>query len=108
MQEALAESQEKASFNKASEIHPLHLFHAIISQKEGIARPVLQSLSVPFEDIDNEVSRSIESLPKVTGSVTTPSLGNDLLTVLKDSENEKNKMADDYLSVEHYSFHFAN
>ena len=35
------------------------------------------------------MSRSIESLPKVTGSVTTPSLGNDLLTVLKDSENEK-------------------
>ena len=107
MQEALAESQEKASFNKASEIHPLHLFHAIISQKEGIARPVLQSLSVPFEDIDNEVSRSIESLPKVTGSVTTPSLGNDLLTVLKDSENEKNKMADDYLSVEHLLLSFC-
>ena len=107
MQEALAESQEKASFNKASEIHPLHLFHAIITQKEGIARPILQSLSVPFEDIDNEVSRSIESLPKVTGSVTTPSLGNDLLTVLKDSENEKNKMADDYLSVEHLLLSFC-
>ena len=107
MQEALAESQEKASFNKASEIHPLHLFHAIISQKEGIARPILQSLSVPFEDIDNEVSRSIESLPKVTGSVTTPSLGNDLLTVLKDSENEKNKMADEYLSVEHLLLSFC-
>lgn len=107
MQEALAESQEKASLNKASEIHPLHLFHAIITQKEGIARPILQSLSVPFEDIDNEVSRSIESLPKVTGSVTTPSLGNDLLTVLKDSENEKNKMADDYLSVEHLLLSFC-
>lgn len=107
MQEALAESQEKASFNKASEIHPLHLFHAIITQKEGIARPILQSLSVPFEDIDNEVSRSIESLPKVTGSVTTPSLGNDLLTVLKDSENEKNKMADEYLSVEHLLLSFC-
>ena len=107
MQEALAESQEKASFNKASEIHPLHLFHAIISQKEGIARPVLQSLSVPFEDIDNEVSRSIESLPKVTGSVSTPSLGNDLLTVLKDSENEKNKMSDEYLSVEHLLLSFC-
>ena len=107
MQEALAESQEKASFNKASEIHPLHLFHAIISQKEGIARPVLQSLSVPFEDIDNEVSRSIESLPKVTGSVSTPSLGNDLLTVLEDSENEKNKMADEYLSVEHLLLSFC-
>lgn len=107
MQEALAESQEKASFNKASEIHPLHLFHAIITQKEGIARPILQSLSVPFEDIDNEVSRSIESLPKVTGSVSTPSLGNDLLTVLKDSENEKNKMADDYLSVEHLLLSFC-
>ena len=107
MQEALAESQEKASFNKASEIHPLHLFHAIITQKEGIARPILQSLSVPFEDIDNEVSRCIESLPKVTGSETTPSLGNDLLTVLKDSENEKNKMADDYLSVEHLLLSFC-
>ena len=107
IQEALAESQEKASFNKASEIHPLHLFHAIITQKEGIARPILQSLSVPFEDIDNEVSRSIESLPKVTGSVSTPSLGNDLLTVLKDSENEKNKMADDYLSVEHLLLSFC-
>ena len=107
MQEALAESQEKASFNKASEIHPLHLFHAIITQKEGIARPILQSLSVPFEDIDNEVSRSIESLPKVTGSVSAPSLGNDLLTVLKDSENEKNKMADEYLSVEHLLLSFC-
>lgn len=107
MQEALAESQEKASFNKASEIHPLHLFHAIITQKEGIARPILQSLSVPFEDIDNEVSRSIETLPKVTGSVSTPSLGNDLLTVLEDSENEKNKMADDYLSVEHLLLSFC-
>ena len=107
MQEALAESQENASLNKASEIHPLHLFHAIITQKEGIARPILQSLSVPFEDIDNEVSRSIESLPKVTGSVSTPSLGNDLLTVLEDSENEKNKMADDYLSVEHLLLSFC-
>lgn len=107
MQEALAESQENASLNKASEIHPLHLFHAIITQKEGIARPILQSLSVPFEDIDNEVSRSIESLPKVTGSVSTPSLGNDLLTVLKDSENEKNKMSDEYLSVEHLLLSFC-
>ena len=107
MQEALAESQENASLNKASEIHPLHLFHAIITQKEGIARPILQSLSVPFEDIDDEVSRSIESLPKVNGSVSTPSLGNDLLTILKDSENEKNKMADEYLSVEHLLLSFC-
>ncbi len=108
MQEALTSSQDIASSGRAPEIHPLHLLSAVINQSDGLAKPLLQSLCENVQDLENSVSKSINDLPKVSGSEAMPSISSDLANVLKEAESEKTKMGDEYLSIEHVMLAFCS
>ena len=68
MQEALTTSQDNASSLGSAEIHPLHLFSSVISQSDGLAKPLLQSVCENVQDLEDSVNKAVNDLPKVSGS----------------------------------------
>ena len=108
MQEALTTSQDNASSLGSTEIHPLHLFSSVISQSDGLAKPLLQSVCENVQDLEDSVNKAINDLPKVSGSEAMPTIRSDLAKVLKEADAEKAKMGDEYLSIEHVMLAFCS
>ena len=108
MQEALTASQDNASSLGSAEIHPLHLFSSVISQSDGLAKPLLQSVCENVQDLEDSVNKAINDLPKVSGSEAMPTISSDLAKVLKEADAEKAKMGDEYLSIEHVMLAFCS
>ena len=108
MQEALTSSQDNASSLGSAEIHPLHLFSSVISQSDGLAKPLLQSVCDNIQDLEDSVNKAINDLPKVSGSEAMPTISSDLAKVLKEADAEKAKMGDEYLSIEHVMLAFCS
>ena len=108
MQEALTTSQDNASSLGSVEIHPLHLFSSVISQSDGLAKPLLQSVCENVQDLEDSVNKAVNDLPKVSGSDAMPTISSDLAKVLKEADAEKAKMGDEYLSIEHVMLAFCS
>lgn len=99
-QEAIGNAQSLASQNNNQQIEPEHMLSAMLSEREGIARAVLNKLGASPDMVAKEVVSSIERLPKVRGAGDV-SISQRLKNVLDSAFAEANKMKDEYVSTEH-------
>ena len=100
--EALNRASQKAKEENNQAVTEAHIFWALISDRSGLIREMLDSLSHDAEKISSELLEIINSYPKVSGSGASGiylSEGADAL--IKNSEKEAEKLSDEYLSVEH-------
>ncbi len=102
LQEALQSAQSLGLSKNHSELTSVHLFSALLSQTDGVTRPILEKMGVNVKNLETGLSRILDRLPSVQGS-SSPQvyLGSDLRAVLNAAEKEKTAMKDEFLSVEH-------
>ncbi|MFA5405166.1 MAG: Clp protease N-terminal domain-containing protein, partial [Ignavibacteria bacterium] len=101
-QEALLNAQEISSNYSNQIIEPVHLFAALLQDKEGLVSSVILKLGVNKDLIQIKIGELLESIPKVTGSgVGNLSLSRELSEALENAFKEANQMKDEYVSVEH-------
>ncbi|MDR2947544.1 MAG: ATP-dependent chaperone ClpB [Candidatus Adiutrix sp.] len=100
-QEALADAQSLADKKGQQEITPLHLAYSLVSQPEGIVRPILAKAGTPAALILEGLEKELEKLPKISGSGLSGYVGPDLKTVLDIAMAEAEKMRDEFVSTEH-------
>jgi ATP-dependent Clp protease ATP-binding subunit ClpB len=100
-QEALQVAQGSAAENGNPEVLPLHLMAALLEDKEGVVRPVLEKVGVAVPQLQANVHAAISSLPKVQGSAQQPGLSQALTKVLDGAFKEAENFKDDYVSTEH-------
>ncbi len=99
-QQLIQEAQGLAARNQNQQIEPEHLLAAMLTEKEGVARAILQKLGVSADAVARDVASAVEQLPKVSGggdryiSQRTNSL-------LEAAFAEASKMKDEYVSIEH-------
>jgi ATP-dependent Clp protease ATP-binding subunit ClpB len=99
-QQLIQEAQALASRNQNQQIEPEHLLAAMLAEKEGVARAILQKLGVSADAVARDATSVVEKLPKVSGggdryiSQRTNSL-------LEAAFAEASKMKDEYVSIEH-------
>ena len=74
-QEALQVAQGMAAENGNPEVLPLHLMAALLEDKEGVVRPVLEKVGVPVQQLLATVNAAIAKLPKVQGASQQPGVG---------------------------------
>ena len=99
-QEALQETVKLAEKLSHQMLQVEHLAYAIISQQDGLLRPLLQKLGVNPDILLTEIKKVIDSLPKVSGSAQ-PTLSNDAQRAIDYAFDEAKKMGDEYVSTEH-------
>jgi ATP-dependent Clp protease ATP-binding subunit ClpB len=99
-QQLIQDAQALASRNQNQQIEPEHLLAAMLAEKEGVARAILQKLGVSADAVARDATSVVEKLPKVSGggdryiSQRTNSL-------LEAAFAEASKMKDEYVSIEH-------
>lgn len=99
-QDALQEASAIAQQNDHSEIGLEHILIALLEQKEGLVKPIVERIGVNAGDLLASAKELLSSYPKVTGNVQM-SLSSAAQRVLAKAEKEMAALKDQYLSVEH-------
>ncbi len=108
MQEALQAAQDLASQSNHQEISNEHFLSALLDQSDGVARPLLEKMGVPVDQLRENLRLELERRPKVQGASVELRLGNDLRTTLDAAEKEMAKLKDEFTSAEHYLLALAD
>ncbi|MCJ7840372.1 ATP-dependent chaperone ClpB [Lederbergia sp. NSJ-179] len=103
MQEAFMEAQQKASKENHPEIDISHLWQSLLEKNDSLLAHLYEHLGVGRSEIGQEIDRLIALKPQVTGEGVKGGqyLSSDLQNLLRSAEQVKEKMKDDFLSVEH-------
>lgn len=99
-QEAISEAQKKAESLGHQAVENEHLLLALIAQKEGVIRPILEKLGARPEAISNDLDKEFRKIPRVEGSAQvyiSPRLKQTLDTAFTEAE----RLKDEYVSTEH-------
>lgn len=99
-QDALQEASALAQQNDHAEIGLEHLLIALLEQKDGLVKPIVERIGGSAGDLDSAAKNLLASYPKVTGNVQI-GLSSAAQKVLAKAEKEMNSLKDQYLSVEH-------
>ncbi len=99
-QEAVANAQSLAAEQGHPEIDPVHLLAALLSESDGIVKPLLDRIGVNWSQLNRMVEAELGHFPKVSGAAqTAPNTA--FIKVLEQAQKEADTLRDDYISTEH-------
>jgi len=104
VQQSLNDAYEEAVRNNHQQVDIIHLFSALLNQRDGLIPNVLEKMGVDVEGIKRKVNLELEKMPKVLGEgarssgVTATRRINEVLVTAQDISE---KFHDSYISVEH-------
>jgi len=99
-QEAVQEAAELARSLGQQAVEPEHLILALIRQPEGVGRTRLEHSAVSVQALEPALVSMVERFPKVSGGAQ-PYLSEAFNKALEASEQEAQKLKDEYVSTEH-------
>ena len=102
LQEALQSAQGIAVKSSHVELKSAHVLLALLQQEGGIAVPILQKAGVDIPMLKASVAVALAKEVSVQGASTQPQISAGLRATLDASDAVRQKMGDDYLSVEHF------
>src|SRR5207244_8455759 len=91
-----------ASQSNHQELTNEHFLLSLFDQSDGIARPLLEKIGVPPNQLRERLLTELNRKSKVTGAAVDLRLSNELRSVLDGAEKEMAKLKDEFTSAEHY------
>ena len=101
LQEALQGAQQLALRSAHPELRSTHLLLALLQQEGGIVTPLIEEAGGDPTVLKASVAASLASEPRVQGAGSQPQMSYGLRSVLDQADQVREKMEDEYLSVEH-------
>ncbi|HHI80264.1 MAG TPA: ATP-dependent chaperone ClpB [Planctomycetes bacterium] len=98
-QEALQEAQRLAEQRKHPSLEPIHVLSTLLSQPEGIVRPIFERLGVSIPELQNRIEVELRKRPQVEGA--SLSLDPETKTLFDRAYDIMAKMGDSFVSTEH-------
>ncbi len=102
LQEALQTAQGLASKSSHPELKSAHVLLALLQQEGGIATPILQKAGIDAAQLKVAVAAALAKDVSVQGATTQPQISAGLRATLDEADKVREKMGDDFLSVEHF------
>jgi len=99
-QKAVQSALEQARSRSHQMLEPEHLLWALVSQDDGLVRPLLQNLEVPVAELKRRMEAALSSFPQVHGGPDVQA-GNRLVAAISEAEREMARFKDEYVSTEH-------
>ncbi|MGH2458241.1 MAG: ATP-dependent chaperone ClpB, partial [Chloroflexota bacterium] len=106
-QEAIVAAQRLAEERRNTEVEPLHLLHALMTQEGGVVPTVLEKLGVPPRMLLSQVDQALGRLAHAA-TATQVYASPDLRAVLDAAQSEAERLRDDYVSTEHFLLALAD
>ena len=98
-QEALSQAQQLAQRKDHPELTPLHLLQALVSETDGVVRPLLQNAGANLPQLQKMLDGELDRLPRATGTQMGTSRA--LNDVMAQAQKEAERLKDEYISTEH-------
>ncbi len=101
---ALADAQRLAAENGNYAVEPLHLFLALLGDKEGLVHQILSAVSAEPKAVFSDAAAAVSALPKLSGSgynAEALHASGALGALLERAEGEMSAMGDRFISAEH-------
>jgi ATP-dependent Clp protease ATP-binding subunit ClpB len=98
-QESFQLAQAKAEELGQQEVRPEHLLWSFLSQEENIVVAVFSKLGVNTARIREELEKTFERIPKVSGGEVY--ISSSLRQVMNRAQKEADNLKDEYISTEH-------
>ena len=100
LQEALSEAQSIAVGKSNPSIEPVHLLLALMQQRAGSARPILQSAGANVADVETALQLALERQPTVNQFNGDVQLSQNAIRLLNLADREAQQRGDQYISSE--------
>ncbi len=101
-QEALQAAQQLASRSAHAELKSLHVLVALLQQDGGIVVPILEKAGLDVARLKASALSTLEREPRIQGAASQPQMSYGLRTHLDAADKVRERMGDEYLSVEHF------
>ncbi len=101
LQEALQAAQQLAIRSAHSELRSSHLLLALLQQDGGIVVPILEKAGLDLTQLKAAVATALGKEAKVQGAGSQPQMSYGLRATLDGGDKSREKLGDDFLSVEH-------
>ncbi|WP_445486669.1 ATP-dependent chaperone ClpB [Niallia sp. 03133] len=105
VQLAFSEAQNIAMKKNHQDVDDIHLFLAIIKQQDNILTSILNRLDKDSDKVVQKLTNELVKKPEVTFSSTQQGniyITNTLQKIMVQADEERKKLDDDYLSIEHF------
>src|SRR2546428_7018212 len=99
--EALQQAGTLARTRGNPVVNDAHLFHALLSQDDGIVVPLLQKAGVNITQLKADTERELGRFPTQWGATAEPTLSREVSRALDRAEEEAKGLGDAYVSTEH-------
>lgn len=96
----VAEAQSLATSAGNPEIDPLHLLSAMLSESDGITRPLLQKINVDAQQLSKLVTSELSRLPSISGG-RQPQIAPSLQKTFEAAAESAKQLKDEFISTEH-------
>jgi ATP-dependent Clp protease ATP-binding subunit ClpB len=96
----VAEAQSQATSAGNPEIDPLHLLAAMLSETDGITRPLLQKINVDAQQLSKLVTSELSRLPSISGG-RQPNVSPALQKAFEAAADSAKQLKDEFVSTEH-------
>jgi ATP-dependent Clp protease ATP-binding subunit ClpB len=101
-QEALSSAVQSAATAGHPHVEPVHLLSALLSQNNGIARPLIDAAGGDANAVSQQAATLLARLPAATGAtVAAPGLSRPAIAVVNAAAELARTLGDDYVSTEH-------
>lgn len=100
-QEALQSAQQDAEKRGHTELSAEHLLFALVQQREGLVRPILEKLGANLTRLESLLETALGRKAKVSGGMTQSVLSNELNQVFNLAQQEAEKLKDQFVSTDH-------
>ncbi len=98
--EALGQAESVARQRGNQEVGALHLLHALLTQDNGLVRPIVERIGLSPDALRGEVEGEIDGIPRVSGADSY--IGKDLKNLIEAATKQADALKDDYISTEHF------
>jgi ATP-dependent Clp protease ATP-binding subunit ClpB len=99
-QEVIADAQKRAESNRNQMVENEHLLYSLVSQKEGVIKPLLDKLGANTNYIINDLEKELKKLPQIEGAAQVY-ISPRLKQAIDIAFNEAERLKDEYVSTEH-------
>ena len=99
-QEAVKRAHDLASDAGNPRVEALHLLAALLSETDGIVRPVLAAIGADQQQLETIVQAELKHLPKVSGGAP-PQFSESATRTLEAAQSAADQMQDEFVSTEH-------
>ena len=100
-QQAIFSAQSLTEQASHSQVEPMHLLAALLTQDGGVVPQVIAKLGIASAQLEKQVQQALAEKPKVYGAAARVSFSPGTGQVLRQAEREARQMKDEYVSTEH-------